>query len=75
MDALTRRVAVNPAVGLGVAIVAGLALGTGILGDLLPFGRPGPTPPPAPATTAGGPVARPATGDLASHLDQFDQEA
>lgn len=40
----------KPAVGLGVAITIGLALGSGALSDLLPFGKP--KPPPAPATPA-----------------------
>lgn len=72
MDPL-RLLTRNPAVGLGIAITIGLALGTGALSDLLPFGRPSapaPTPAPGPAV-AGGPVARPPTSDVAAHLDEL----
>lgn len=66
----------NPAVGLGVSISIGLALGTGALGNLLPslsglISRP-PAPEPAAPAVAGGPVARPATSDVAAHLDAID---
>lgn len=78
MDAITRRLNVNPAIGLGVAVTIGLALGTGALDGLLPFGRsasaPTPTPAPAASGAAGTPVARPPSGDLAASLDDLDQE-
>lgn len=75
MDALTRRLTINPAIGLGVAVTVGLALGTGMLSDLLPFGRPTPTPAPAAPQAAGtAPVVRPPASDVAMQLDALDQE-
>lgn len=73
MDALSRRLAINPAIGLGVAVTIGLALGTGMLADLLPFGRSTPAPGAA-ANPGGGPVARQPTSDVAADLDALDQE-
>lgn len=75
MDAFSRRLAINPAIGLGVAVTIGLALGTGMLSGLLPFGRSTPAPAPAAARTPGsGPVVRQPTSDVAMELDALDQE-
>ena len=51
------RILRKPAVGLGIAITIGLALGSGALGDLLPFGRKAPAPAPAKPTGQTIPVA------------------
>lgn len=64
-----KRLTTNPAIGLGVAITIGLALGSGALRDLLPFGRSAPAP--APTPPAGQPGA---PQQVASHLDTLDQE-
>lgn len=75
MDAFSRRLAINPAIGLGVAVTIGLALGTGMLSGLLPFGRSTPAPAPATVSTSGGgPVVRQPTSDVAMELDALDQE-
>lgn len=75
MNALTRNLKLNPAIGLGVAVTIGLALGTGALTDLLPFGRPAaPVQPETPASGSGGPMARTPTSDVARRLDALDQE-
>jgi hypothetical protein len=76
LNQLTR----SPAIGLGVAITIGLALGTGALTDLLPFGRPpapptvAPVGPPTPTADGIGSAApNRGTGAQAAQLDTLDQ--
>lgn len=55
------RLLARPEVRLGIAITVGLALGSGALDGLLPFGRPDPAP--APAEPAGSRPAPAPTED------------